>query len=145
MEPIAVPFAYAYMRQPDYSSLMVEGVVRTEPDGLVIEFRERMQMASSRRKADESIRTLEIPWADVQSMSVREAWWLFRPRIVLRTRSLRALDGLPQARGSEATLPVARADRALARELAATVELALADRRIAALEEPASRIALPPG
>jgi hypothetical protein len=143
MEPVAVPFACSYLRPPDYTAIAVEGVLRTEPDGLVIEFRERVQVANSGRKVDKSIRTLEIPWADVQSITVREPW-LVRPRIVLRTRSLRALDGLPQARGSEVTLPVPRADRGLARELSAHVDAAIAEHRLRALDAPAPHRALPP-
>ena len=64
--------------------------------------------------------------------------------LVLRTRSLRALENVPSARGNELTLPVSRADRLAARELAASVELGLAEQRIAALDAPSTPSALPP-
>lgn len=135
MDPVALPFSYTYTRQPNYASLRVQGVLRMEAGGLVIELREQPQMSSSRKKVDTSIRTLSIPWSDLQSIEVRTPW-LLRPRIVLRTRSLRALEGVPKARGSEATLPVARADRGLASELAAYVDAALAEDRLRALDAP---------
>ena len=63
---------------------------------------------------------------------------------LLRTRSLRALDGIPNAQGTELLIPVARRDRMNARELAVNVELALAEARLAALESPSVPPSLPP-
>lgn len=144
MDPVAVSFSFDYLRQSDFSAMLVHGVLRTEPDGLVIEFREHQQITATSDAPDEPIRTLVIPWAEVQSVAVRKPW-LRRPCIVLRTRSLRALDGLPEARGGEAVLPVARTDRGLAAELAAYTDAALAEHRLRALHAPDSPGALPPG
>lgn len=63
---------------------------------------------------------------------------------MLRTRTLRALDGVPNARGTELVIPIARGERMKARELAASVELALAEARLATLESPSARPTLPP-
>lgn len=144
MDPVAVSFSFDYMRRPEFSGMRVDGVLRTEPGGLVLEFQERRQMARRNPPPDESIRTLVIPWADVQSVSVRKLW-LRRPQLMVRTRSLRALEGLPEARGGEAVLPVARVDHGLAHELAAYVDTALAEHRLRVLDAPGSPGTLPPG
>ena len=78
---------------------------------------------------------------------LREPWprWLMGPRMVLRTRSLHALEALPDRDGSQAELPITRADRGLASELAAYVDVAVAEHRLRALDPPTSPRALPPG
>ena len=144
MDPVAVSFSFDSMRRPEFSGMRVDGVLRTEPDGLVLEFQERRQTTRRNAPADESIHTLVIPWADVQSVGVRKPW-LRRPQVTVRTRSLRALEGLPGARGGEAVLPVARVDHGLASELSAYVDAALAEYRLRALDAPDPSRTLPPG
>lgn len=146
MEPVAVPFFYHYQRRPDYKAIIVQGVVRTETHGLVIEFRERPQLSIGHKVVDQSIRTISIPWDGLQGVALREPWprWLMGPRMVLRTRSLHALEPLPDRDGSQAELPIARADRGLASELAAYVDVAVAEHRLRALDPPDSPRALPP-
>jgi hypothetical protein len=143
MDFVAVPFSYDYQRKPDYATMNVQGVLRAEAAGLVLEFRERVTMMSTGKTVDPSIRRLFIPWSEVQSAAVREPW-LRRPRLVGRTRSLLALQGLPDVAGIEARLPVARADRMLAHEAAANIEHAIADHRLRQLQDPDPPSALPP-
>jgi hypothetical protein len=144
MDLVAVPFSYDYQRKPDYAGVNVQGVLRTETAGLVLEFREGVNMMSTGKPVDASVRRLFIPWNEVQSARVREPW-LLRPRLVVRTRSLLALQGLPNVQGVEARLPVARADRVLAHEAAANIEEAIADHRLRQLHDPYPPSALPPG
>lgn len=140
----AVPFVYTYHHPAGSTTIEVRGVLRVEPQGLAIEFRERPVLTKKTGVVDESIRSFVIPWSDVQSAEVRESFWLLRPRIVLRTRSLRALAGLPQVDGTEARLIVARSDRGLARELATQAEAAAADHRLRALDAPPLSPPAPP-
>lgn len=133
IDPVAVPFSYEYVRTPGFTAMVVHGVLRVDPDGLALEFRDRPVITDAARERDAQIRTVTIPWSEIQSLAVREPW-LLKPQMVLRSRSLRALDGMPNVTGSELRLVVARGDRALAREAAATVELAIAEHRLRQLE-----------
>lgn len=133
IDPVAVPFSYDYVRTPGFTAMVVHGVLRVDPDGLALEFRDRPVITDAPRARDHEIRSVVIPWSEIQSFSVRQPW-LLKPRLVLRTRSLRALEGMPNATGSELMLLVARRDGALAREAAATVELAVAEHRLRQLE-----------
>ena len=144
MEALSVPFIRRTWTDAYDAQITLRGVLRTEPDGLELEFRRSENTFGHRPAREDEIRTVAIPWADVQSLAYRR-WMVFGGALMLRTRTLRALEGVPHAQGNEVTLPVARADRMAARELAATVELALAEQRIQALDAPASRTALPPG
>lgn len=143
MELLSVPFTRSFWT-PGYDAMVtMRGVVRTEPEGLVLEYRRSERDFTTTRSADGEIVTIHIPWAEVQSLTFRQKL-LSGAMLVLRTRGLRALEGVPSAEGSELVLPVARGERFPARELAANVELALAEDRLAALDAPASRGTLPP-
>jgi hypothetical protein len=142
MELLSVPFTHRFWNDTYEAMVTVRGVVRTEPEGLVLEFqRSQWDFASARR--EEPIRTVHVPWAEVQSITYRRRL-LAGGVLVLRTRGLRALEGVPTAQGSEVSLRIRRPDRLSARELAANVELALAEARIAALDSPAAHPSLPP-
>ena len=126
MELLTVPFTNRFWTDMYDAVVTVRGVLRTEEDGLVLEFSAQRDYASARKEDD--IHTVHVPWPEVQSLTFRrECCWA--ASLVLRTRSLRALEGLPAAQGNELTVSVSRADRLTARELAANVELALAEAR----------------
>lgn len=144
MELLSVPFSRLFWNDAYDAQITLRGLVRTEPEGLVLEFRRSENRWGMGPAREDEIRTVVIPWSEVQSLNYRQ-WWIIRAVLVLRTRTLRALEGVPKAQGNEITLPIARRDRLAARDLAATVEMALADRRLAALESPSAPPALPPG
>lgn len=143
MEPLSVPFTNRFWTDTYEAMVTVRGVLRTEPDGLVLEFQRSEWDFGSARKED-AIRAVHVPWSEVQSITFRRKL-LAGGVLVLRTRSLRALEGVPAVQGSEVSLAVSRADRLTAREIAADVELALAEARLAALQAPATPPSLPPG
>lgn len=127
----------------DYTSISVQGVVRTEHAGLVLESQERLVVARKGRQVDTSVRRVVVPWSEVQSVAIVQPW-LKRPRLVVRTRGLLALQGLPDVEGIEARLPVARADRGLAQEAAGNIEAAIAELRLRRLEDAGPGPPLPP-
>ena len=144
MESLSVPFTNRSWTSGYEATLTVHGVVYLEREGLVVESRAVENYFGVKPTRETGIRKVPIPWAEIQSLSYRPrllAWG----KLVLRTRSLRALERVHSARGSEATFAVARADRLTARELASSVELELAERRLRALDAPASHGSLPPG
>lgn len=146
MEPLSVPFNVSSYTKSADGLLIVRGVLATEADGLVLEYTATENYFGVKPTVDTGIRTLEIPWREVQSLTYRRRYWGLGPgALVLQTRSLRALDGMPAAQGNELMVQVRRAGRLAARELAANVELALAEHRLQAFDAPASRTALPPG
>lgn len=141
MELLTVPFTNRFWTDMYDAVVTVRGVLRTEEDGLVVEFKRSQWDYASARKEDD-IHTVHVPWSEVQSLTFRRR--LLGGSLVLRTRSLRPLESFPAVKGNELTVSVSRADRMTARELAANVELALADARIAALEAPSAPRSLPP-
>lgn len=143
MELLTVPFNNASWTDTYEALVNVRGVLRIEPDGLVVEYRRtERDFASSAREGE--IQSVHVPWAEVQSITFRRKFFVGGV-LVLRTRSLRALEGVPSAKGNELSLTIARADRMTASQLAANVELALAEQHLAALDTSASRSVLPPG
>jgi hypothetical protein len=144
MELLSVPFTNTTWTPAYDGVITVRGVLATEPDGLMLEYTSTENYWGVKPTVNTPIRTITIPWTEIQSITYRKRLLGWGGTLVLRTRSLRALDGVPNAQGSEIALTIARADRLVARDLAATVEMALADRRLAALESPSSPPALPP-
>ena len=143
MELLSVPFTTQNWTASYEAVITVRGLLRSEPQGLALEFRRSEDSFGVKPTREDPIRTISIPWEEIQSLGYRRRF-LGWGSLVLRTRSLRALDGIPIAQGNELVIPIVRADRLVARELAATVEMALADRRLAALESPSTPPALPP-
>jgi hypothetical protein len=144
MELLSVPFANARWTDAYDGLVTVRGVLATDPAGLVLEYTSTENYWGVKPTVNTPIRTLTIPWTDVQSITFRKRLLGWGGQLVLRTRSLRALDGVPNTQGSQISLNVARGDRLAARDLAATVEMALADRRLAALEAEDAPPSLPP-
>jgi hypothetical protein len=145
MELLSVPFTRSRWTPAGDGLITVRGVLATEADGVVLEYASTENYWGVKPTVNTPIRTVRIPWAEVQSITYRTRLLGWGGLLVVRTRSLRALDGVPNALGNEISLAVARADRLAARDLSATVEMALADRRLAALEEGFAPPALPPG
>ncbi|HLM69430.1 MAG TPA: hypothetical protein VK358_17955, partial [Longimicrobium sp.] len=127
MELLSVPFAINSPTRAQDGLLFMRGVLCTEADGLVLEYN-AVENYFNKPTVDSGIRTLRISWSEVQSLVYRRRFWGLGPsELVLRTRSLRALEGVPAANGNQLTVQIPRADRLTARELAASVELALAE------------------
>ena len=144
MELLSVPFTHRYWTEAYDAVITVHGVLRTEEDGLVLEFRRSEHSFGVKPSKEDEIRTVAIPWSEIQSLTYRPRFLLVGS-LVLRMRSLRALDGVPSAHGNELLIPISRGDRMTAREIAVNVELALADRRLAALEASSASPSLPSG
>lgn len=144
MELLSVPFTNTAWTPAYDGVITVRGVLATEPDGLVLEYASTENYWGVKPTVESGIRTITIPWAEVQSLTYRQRLLGWGGMLVLRTRTLRALGGVPNARGPELSLSITRADRLAARDLAATVEMALADRRLAALEGASPPPVLPP-
>jgi hypothetical protein len=144
MELLSVPFTSTAWTPAYDGVITVRGVLCTEAHALVLEYTVTENYWGVKPTVERPIRTVTIPWAEIQSIIYRKRLFGWGGTLVLRTRNLRALDGVPNTRGSEISFSIPRADRLEARDLAVTVELALADRRIAALEAPYAPPALPP-
>jgi hypothetical protein len=144
MEPLSVPFARSTWTPAYDGQITVRGVLATEGDALVLEYTSTENYWGIKPTVESGIRTVTIPLSEVQSITYRKRFWEWGGSLVLRTRTLRALGGVPNANGPDLVLTVARADRLTARDLAATVEMALADRRLAGLDAPSTPPALPP-
>jgi hypothetical protein len=142
MELLSVPFTRRFFNETGERFITVRGVLRTQEDGIVLEFR-RSETDFATKASQDDIRTVQVPWEEIQSLEYRLRF-LWRAALVLRTRGLRTLGDVPGVRGSEMSLSIARGDRLAARELAATVALFLADRRLGQLDAGAGPLALPP-
>lgn len=141
MELLSIPFTMRFFTETWERFVTVRGVLRMEEAGVELEFRRTATDFGTIVEQDE-IRTMSIPWEEIAALEFRRRFPL-RRSLLLRTRTLRALDGVPGAKGTEVWLSIRRAERLAARELASSVELALAERRLAELESPAAPPLLP--
>lgn len=107
MESLSVPFTNRFWTDTYEAMVTVRGVLRAEPDGLVVEFK-RSEWDFSLVRKEEAIHAVHVPWPEVQSLTFRRKL-LKRGVLVLRTRSLRTLESVPAVQGNELTLSVSRA------------------------------------
>lgn len=143
IEALSVPFTNRSATETYDGMITVHGVLRTEPSALVVEWKSSESYYGAKPKREGEIRTVAIPWREVQSIDYRRKF-PFRGVLVVRTRNLRALEGVPGAVGPELTLAIARDDRPAARDLAASVGLDLMTREWDEVGESTAPPALPP-
>ncbi len=130
----------------------IDGLLRIAGERLVVQWRSarRTQLYGTEIRADQEldpVREVEVPLAALAGAEVRgERWYRWGPaRIVLSAADLRAFEGVAGAAGLKldhpATLELSlrRADRLAAREFAADVNLALAERALRKAESPPER------
>ncbi|HEX8692077.1 MAG TPA: hypothetical protein VF746_06645 [Longimicrobium sp.] len=117
---------------------VVRGLLRLDDDDLVFQWREEASVQRwgggggySREKSESEVMEKRVPLAALRSARLKRRWWLLAD-LALAAADLRAFEGLPGGRGSELVVRVARADRSAAADLASGIELALADRLLAA-------------
>ena len=100
MELLSIPFTHRSWTEAYDAVITVRGVLRTEEDGLALEFRRSEHSYGVKPSKEDEIRTLVIPWSEIQSLTYRPRFLLLGA-MTLRTRSLRALDGIPFAQGED--------------------------------------------
>lgn len=131
MDISAVPFKVTRQGGDVFVSVETKGMMRLEDDELVIEFVDiATDYRSSGMQSEKSdLQEQRIPLAQVDSVTYGRR--VIRASMLeLRCVSLSCLAGVPFADGNRVTVRVARADRERARDFAATVGLALADRHL---------------
>ena len=134
MERVAVPFSLERWALDLKVAVTVRGVVRAEPDALVIEFRETTMDMGSLAETDGEVHEIRIPVDDLESVEATRRW-PGRTKLRIRTRRMSALAGVPATAGNECVLPVRRRDRLRARELAVSLSLHLSGRELKRIEE----------
>ncbi len=131
------------------------GLLRLEGDNLVIQWRVARKtdhLGAAEMRTDEefeAVKEVVVPLSGVAGAVVRRRWWEWfsGPRIVLRASDLQAFeavtgeDGMRLGHPAEIVLKLRRSDVLAAREFAAELELAVAQRM---LDGP-GLAAMPPG
>ena len=127
----------------------VHGLLRLDGDRLAIQWRvarstEHVGMQIRTDREVEPVREVVVPLSAVAGASVRWRWrWPPGPYLVLTAADLRAFEEVAGAAGlsldhpAELALRLRRADRALGSEFAGELELAIAERALAAAEQKA--------
>ena len=129
---------------------IVHGLLRLDGDRLHVQWRadkstEHVGMEIRSDKEVGPVREVVIPLSAIAGANVRWSWrWPPGPYLVLTAADLRAFEevagtaGLNLDHPAELVLRLRRSDRALGVDFAGDLELALAERAMAAAEEPPS-------
>ena len=88
------------------------GLLRLERDTLVLEYRSGF----FRSKVKENV----IPLKDVRSLQVKCGW--FSTRLIVRTSSLKTLEGIPRSEQGQVSLSLARRDLETAERILAAIQ-----------------------
>ena len=147
----ALPFKTAEGTEMSSDALTTrrsDGILKLEEAELLFEFQitDEVMTGSGIEKDTEEVTEVRVPLPSVVSVGLQARWW--RRRLRIGTDSLRTFDGVPGAKQGQIDLRIARKDMAAARELAAEIEMRLADlalRKIeaSALSEAIDRLAPP--
>jgi hypothetical protein len=134
----------------------VHGLLRLDGERITVQWRvaRSMERVGSEIRTDremEPVREVTLPLSGIASARVSRHWhsWITGPRLLLTASDLRAFEeiagsaGLRLAHPARIALRIRRGDWLEAREFAAELEMALADRALAAAEG-AGRLKPPP-
>lgn len=116
--PVWIPQAYGGMAE-------CHGALRLLADGLQLEYQAREGFLGLLKGG---VKEATIPWSGLVDLKLRRNW--FTTRLLLIVKSVRHLDGVPGATGSQVLLGVERKHRQLARQLAFAVNLRLCEQEI---------------
>jgi hypothetical protein len=131
------------------------GIMRFEDNALVLEFVTAISEYSmtSFKQSRSDIETRIIPLHLIQSIECKR--WKFRnntgdwkhvwnPKMIITTKSLKALEGIPSARGHELMLTLEVRGLQTARSFAAQAMALLAEERLQRIESGSAQKHLPP-
>jgi hypothetical protein len=138
-----------------FSSSGSSGVMRFEGGALVLEFVTSLNEFSLKRmkQSRTDVQTCIIPLHLIQSIECKR--WRFRnntgdwkhvwnPKMIITTKSLKALEGIPSARGHELMLTLEVRGLQTARAFAAQLTTLLAEERLQRIEAGSAQKHLPP-
>jgi len=112
-EPIAIAFSIKKVHQ---GLSKLEGIVKVSETGLILEYEiETLGLLRSR------VKELRVPLPEIESIRLKKNW--FTARLIVRTKSLRALQGIPGSKQGHVILLVRRSDRKKAEELVSLLML----------------------
>ena len=137
----AIPFTAAdsEMDGASYREITYEGLLRLEPEFLVLEYRESVTevggttgMGYSRSQSE--VAEVRIPMDAVRAVERRRRW-LFLPVLDIELARLGPAEDIPWAKGTRIRLRIPFGERHRAGELATDVRLLQADSRLRELGE----------
>lgn len=134
MDRVAVPFKLERFLLNEQAAVTLRGVIRLEADAIVIEYRETTMSLKTLEDESGEVHEARVFLEDVANVELARNW-VGSGKLIIRTRTLAALEGVPGAAGNECVLPVRRRDRTSARELAVATSLALSGLELKRIED----------
>jgi hypothetical protein len=119
-----VAFSVRYRRPARW--ITARGLLRTTGDAVVLEWHEHVLNTATAKRSRGPLQSAEIPLHALDTLQVQRGL-LGARRLVIRARSLEALDGIPFAAADRCVLRLDRGDAFRARELSASVQEQIAE------------------
>jgi hypothetical protein len=107
---------------------VTHGIVQTSEAGLVIEYETKDAVVGVVKSG---IKQVCIPDDQLASVALKAGW--FTTRLLIKTKGMAALSGVPGNEAGQVVLRVARKDRKAAAELVSALLLHLSERQLASL------------
>jgi hypothetical protein len=122
------------------SSVRIHGLARLEGNTLILEWSGTIshdEVGKTIGSWTESlpVKSASIPLSSLATVEFRRGW-LLSPRLVLRASDLNGFSGIPGVEAGVLVLRLLRRDRRAGRDLAANLELGLADAALLEAENP---------
>jgi hypothetical protein len=112
----------------------VSGLAKVSEFGLILEF-EGIQLG----KPKSSVKEVQIPLAEIESVSLKASW--LKTEMVVKTRSLNTLNGVPGSGQGEVTLRVPRKEKEAARRAFSVLSLRITEMEVDRLRQASDRLA----
>ena len=105
------------------------GIARATSAGLTIEYQVKDGFFGVIKSG---VRRVEIPFSELQSVTLKQGW--FRNRLFIKVRNLATLADVPGSDLCRVELRVARADKRAAQALVSVLTLSLSERELAEMD-----------
>lgn len=116
-EPVSLPFS---IKKVHNGFSRMEGIAKASETGLSLEY--EIKVLGLLRLP---VKEFTVPLSQIESIALKKNW--FTTRVVIRTRSLRALNGFPSSQPAQVILSVSRSGRKTAERTVSLLTLYLSD------------------
>lgn len=107
----------------------LQGIMNVDEHKMSLEFQSKDNLL---RVIKFKERRLEMPYSQIQRVSLKQTW--FSTRFLIQVNSLQLLEQFPGAKNGTITLTVEKKNRQLAKEIESYVNLRLSEIRLASLD-----------
>lgn len=131
---LSQPSRLAFFIDDLYAGLAkASGLLRLEGEAIILEFQVEENLIGGLVKGQPKVFRMNL--RAIESVELEKKWWWRNPRLILRVKRLRDLEGIPGSKEGEVDIKIRRQDREDAKAMVSRINLLLSEIRLADMDD----------